>query len=224
VSRALWETVLEALDDIDALLTASIPAGTLLGKGLGIAALRSLRAGIRGRLDELNGLLTVMYDEATAGRMILPLVLYLDERVMALLPLSDKLAWELLQDDVLPSEIGGEEFYARIEALLQPPASDAALQIYYYCLDDGFHGRFDDKDVSSIEDYKRRLRAAISPEETTPATEQEPPPEDDGTAGNSAGSSPRALPRRPIPAAAVIAGTAVLAVLMYVVPTLLSNL
>jgi len=222
VNRALWETVLEALDDIDALTAASIPPGTVAGKGLGVAALRSLRAGIKGRLGELEGRLMATYDEAQARRMTFPLVLYFDERVMALLPLTDKLAWPLLQDDVLPSEVGGEELYARADALLAPPATDPAIQIYYYCLDDGFHGRFEDKDVSSIESYKRRLRAAISPEEPAAATPADP---DDPSASDGSGGAagPPLLPKR-LPTAAYVAGTAVLAALLYVLPTLLSNL
>ncbi len=222
MSRALWETVLEALDDIDALLVASIPPGTVLGKGIGVVALRSLRAGIRGRLDELAGLLTAMYDEAESDRMILPLVIYLDERVMGLLPLSDKLAWPLLQDDILPAETGGEEFYARAEALLAKPTNDPALQIYYYCLDDGFHGRFDDKDVSSIEAYKRRLRAAISPDASSATPPQEEPNDSASSSSRDTGSA--IVVRKPIPTAAYIVGTAVLSVLIYALPTWLSNL
>lgn len=235
MSRALWETVLAALDDVDVLIERAIPPGTVAGKGIGVAALRVLRAEIKGRLDQLQDLLAAMYDPAEAERMLLPLVFYLDERVMALLPLADKLAWPLLQDDVIPGDDGGEVFYKNADTLLniwgsgspsassapnpglKPPAKDPALQLYYYCLGDGFHGRFDD--AASIEAYKRRLRAAIAPDDaasTSPTDATEP--------DDASGSASAPLPGPRLPTAVYIAGTVVLAALIYVLPALLSNL
>lgn len=222
MSRVLWETLLAALDDVDGLIAGAIPPGTVAGKGIGVAALRVLRAEIRGRLDDLAVSLSVMYDQAEADRMLLPLVFFLDEVVMAQLPLEDKLAWPLLQEDVLTGEDGGEVFYKNADDLLEPPAGDPALEIYYYCLESGFHGRFED--AASIEVYKRKLRNAIALGDaaaaSTPATDTSEASE----SSEATGTGGAAMPHQRVPTAVYIAGTAVLAVMIYVLPTLLSNL
>jgi type IV/VI secretion system ImpK/VasF family protein len=213
VTHALWEIVLATWDDVSRVLSTALPPGTASGPGVGAAILDPLRAAIHDRLDALERDLAARVGEPEAKRVVFPLILHLDERVLLQLPRSDKLAWHRLQDDVLTDEAGGEVFYARLDLLLRLLGMDQqsiVLEVYYFCLADGFHGRFDDD--AAIDHYKREIKRHLG----VPAG---PVP---GTAIPAV--SPRAAvhPRRS--PAFYYTVTAVLVVLILALPIALSNL
>jgi hypothetical protein len=229
VSRALWEIIVPAWDEMSALIAKAIPAQPAASPPahldpqpvLGAALLDPLRAAVHDRLDE---------------------------RVLSLLRCADKLVWHRLQDDVLGEEDGGEAFYSRLDHLLRagvdPPS--IVLEVYYFCLDDGFKGRFDD--AAPIEAYKRRIEQHLTPPPavvagTVPAMASPP-----ATAYPLAAAHPPAaayppatvLPSVTVPPRAASAparaahpgrspafyyvATAILVVLIVVLPIALSNL
>lgn len=220
----LWEAVLEAIGDVDGLLSAGVLArlaghggarlaadpgagldsgsGTVLGDGLG-----ALHADVRDRLDRLRAVLRAQPD---GDRMMLALILFVDERIMRQLADDVRLSWPLLQVEWLGSSRGGEEFYRILDRLLEDQrTAGLLLEIFYFCLSNGFVGRYAGN-PAAIEDYRRRLRARIGVPEAVSAPEREP-----------------ATPEMPLPWQAHPAwyylGTAVVMVGLVVLMTALSN-
>jgi type IV/VI secretion system ImpK/VasF family protein len=210
VSAALWQAILATLDGITALVDATLPPA---GGDAGPGALASLSTEIGARMDALGVTLAAA---PNAQAMTQTLVLYLDEHVMAELTVPDRLSWPLLQERALPTEDGGDVFYDRLDKLLRPPAAPSMLlEVYAYCLDAGFRGRYDDsddRDKARIAQYRRDIAAVLAPVAATSA-----PP---GAAG---AGSPK-LPASGRPAAVYYAVTALIVVAICVAPMLLSNL
>jgi type IV/VI secretion system ImpK/VasF family protein len=180
---------------------------------VGTAALAKLRAVVDDRLDRLQRELVPLVSETEAKRILFPLILHLDERVLLRLPLPDRLAWPLLQLDVLDDEVGGEAFYSRLDHLLRLPVSASSsivLEVYYFCLADGFRGRFDDD--AAIDDRKRAIRKHLAP--GVPAPDRESP------------DYPPVPDKRPLPRSPAFyyVATAALVVVIVVLPIFLSNL
>ena len=213
MSHALWEIILARWDEVNGVLDGALPPGTASGPGVGAAALVQLRSALHGRLDALERDLVPLVAEPETKRILFPLVLHLDERVLSRLPRGDKLSWRRLQDDVLDDEAGGEVFYARLDLLLRLPGIDAqsiVLEVYYFCLADGFHGRFDDQ--AAIDAYKRDIQKHLAP-----STGLAP-------AGSGVVPPPPAKARRRRSPAFYYLATAALVVLIVVVPIVASNL
>jgi type IV/VI secretion system ImpK/VasF family protein len=212
MSAALWSKLLEARGEIDACIASALPSSA--DDAIGPDALEALRGTIHARLAKLEAALADGLGEADARAVMLPILLALDERVMAQLSRDDRLDWPLLQDDVLRDENGGEVFYKRLDALLRPPVKASMIhEVYYWCLEDGFRGRYKDSDPE-IEEYKDALRRAIPTPNAPASTRPEEAP----------ASVAERLPSRRLPPAVYYVGTAILVALICVLPMLLSNL
>ncbi|WP_438011802.1 DotU family type IV/VI secretion system protein [Sorangium sp. So ce321] len=210
MSAALWGEVLAARREIDACIARALPSSA--DDSIGPDALEALRDAIRARLAKLEATLTGALGRADAAAAMLPIVLELDERVMARLSLGDRLDWPLLQDGVLRDENGGEVFYARLDALLRPQVKASMVhEVYYWCLEDGFCGRYEEGDPA-IERYKGDLQRAMAKPKAQARPEDAP-----------AGAAARP-PGRRLPPAVYYTGTAILVALICVAPMLLSNL
>ena len=205
VSAALWKAILSTLDGIEGLVEAALPAA---GADAGPDALASLSREAGARMDALCATLAAPAGADAAQAMTQTLVLYLDEHVMAQLTVADWLSFPLLQERALPAEDGGDVFYDCLDRLLRPPATPSMLhEVYAYCLDAGFRGRYDDD--ASIARYRSALAAVLAPAQPAGAKPAE--------------AAPR-LPGSARPPALYYAATALLVALICVAPMLLSNL
>ncbi|MGK3983861.1 DotU family type IV/VI secretion system protein [Sorangium sp. So ce136] len=218
MSAALWSEILSARREIDASLASTLPNGA--DETVGREALRALRGTIHARLEELRAALAGELGKADVMEVMLPIILHINERVMARLSLDDRLDWPLLQDGVLQDGVlrdeknGGEVFYAELDALLRPPVKASMIhEVYYWCLEGGFCGRYEERDPA-IAKYKAGLQRALARPKVPASTR---PDEAPAAAGER-------LPGRRFPPAVYYAGTAVLVALLCVVPMLLSNL
>ncbi len=105
-------------------------------------------------------------------QILAALSIYLDERVLRRLAANRMLEWRHLQLDVIHSSEGGDLFYRIVDRLIaSPKTTPLVLEVYHFCLRDGFLGRFA-HEPGKIEDYERRLAARI-PAPPEPAA---PPP------------------------------------------------
>jgi type IV/VI secretion system ImpK/VasF family protein len=231
VNLALWELVVAAWDDVSALRDRALPRGAS-GPAVSTAVLDQLRDQLRGRLTTLENDLAARVGEPEAKSIVFPLILHLDEQVLSELPRCTKLSWHRLQDDVLEDEVGGEVFYSRLDKLLQQPpdVQSIALDVYYFCLSDGFHGRFDDDDVASIKRYERDIQTHLGqPAGTVPSSGGgvSQPVQPAGRVPGSGGNTPSVSPAPPRPQRSpwlYYGVTAVLVLLIVVLPIALSNL
>ena len=138
------------------------------------ADLVALKAKIRARLHLLKNALASTYSEEDTHAILFPIVMYFDEIVRFV---SREVArkWETLQGEIYNTESGGEEFYKYVEQIKSPPL---AIEVYYYCLNDGFEGQHAE-DPAHIEDYKKRLEARLQTVAVVadPPRAEPPPPE-----------------------------------------------
>lgn len=174
-----WQSILSTCDDVDAMVTrtsalampvsgpyAGPPVLSVVGSAA-VAAMPAPRSHavlvlaeeVRARIlrlrEELAG-------EPARDHIVLVLVLFLDERVMQMLPEDLCLSWPMLQREWLGSTHGGDELYRILEhvlAMAEPPL--ALLEVFYFCLNSGFMGRHAGQ-PALIEAWKDRLRMAIA--------------------------------------------------------------
>jgi len=120
--------------------------------------LADLNRRVRERVVELGKALA---QEAGCDDAIKALVIYLDERIMTRLPDYLSLSWPLLQIAYTRSTTGGDDFYRFAgELRAQPSTPSFVFEVYYFCLENGFVGRYAN-DLVAIERYQQWLREAI---------------------------------------------------------------
>jgi type IV/VI secretion system ImpK/VasF family protein len=174
-----WQSILSTCDDVDAMVTrtralampvsgphAGPPVLSVVGSAA-VAAMPAPRSHavlvlaeeVRARIlrlrEELAG-------EPARDHIVLVLVLFLDERIMQMLPEDLCLSWPMLQREWLGSTHGGDELYRILEhvlAMAEPPP--ALLEVFYFCLNSGFMGRHAGQ-PALIEAWKDRLRMTIA--------------------------------------------------------------
>lgn len=165
---------------------------------------------LHGRVDaRVAKLYQELAHEEGRDLAITALVLYLDERIMDRLPDYLRLGWPLLQAKRLGSSTGGDDFYRFANELVAAPNTPSfVLEVYYFCLEQGFVGRYAN-DLVSIEEHKQRLRGAID----LPRVASETP--DTAEVSTEVGS--------PVPASMAYAASLAVVVVITAGLTLLSN-
>lgn len=133
-----------------------------------------LKAKVRDRLNLLKNALASTYGEEDTHAILFPIVVYFDELVR-FVSRDVAIRWETLQGEIYNTESGGEEFYKYLEQIKSPAL---AIEVYYYCLHDGFEGMHAE-DPARIEDYKKQLEARmqIVAAPVEPPRAEQPPPE-----------------------------------------------
>ncbi|PRQ08677.1 DotU family type IV/VI secretion system protein [Enhygromyxa salina] len=169
------------------------------------ASLTKLRASVSARVNLLWARLETQRGNTQIREA---LVIYFDERVMASLPEYLRLSWPLLQTDLTRSKTGGSDFFRFIDrALDDPKTPQLVFEVYYFCLNHGFQGRYSNE-LAQLDAYRRKLVARV--EVSVPSAEAAPA-ETEGNLGKP----------WPVWAYYLVAGVAV--VVISVLATVLSN-
>lgn len=123
---------------------------------------RRLLAELNRRVQErIASLGPALAHEPGRDDVLVALVLYFDERIMGRLPDYLRLSWPLLQIAYTRSTTGGDDFYRFVnERLAKPSTPSLVLETYYFCLEQGFVGRYAN-DLAGIEHHQRLLRESI---------------------------------------------------------------
>ncbi|MDI3286919.1 DotU family type IV/VI secretion system protein [Polyangium sp. 15x6] len=137
----------------------------------------ALRAKLRKRLDDLDTKLDKIVSPSTMEGVLVPLVVFLDERVQTRLAREgdpESPPWPLLQWDLLGETDGGDEFFERA-ALLTPESKPEPLVVatYLHCLECGFVGRHFDE-PQEIRAWKERLARCLPRSEAPQKTAAAP--------------------------------------------------
>jgi type IV/VI secretion system ImpK/VasF family protein len=87
---------------------------------------------------------------------IFPVVVHFDEFVQ-IASRGESARWEPLQGELFNVSNGGELFFQQLDdRLRQQETHPLVMEIFYYCLSDGFTGKYHD-DPKKLDDYKARL-------------------------------------------------------------------
>jgi type IV/VI secretion system ImpK/VasF family protein len=124
------------------------------------ADLVKMRDGLRKLLDTLRKELSRTLTDHAVYSILVPIVIYVDELARVVTRGSVQ-QWEPLQSETFNVENGGELFYWQIdERLKQQETPPLVFEVFYFCLNDGFVGMYQN-DPHKIAEYKDRLRRRI---------------------------------------------------------------
>lgn len=120
----------------------------------------NLREQIRRRLKRLENKLAEVLSDHDRYYALFPIVVYIDELVQVGTR-GETNRWQPLQGELFNEENGGETFFVYLDdKLRQTETHPLVLEVYYFCLSDGFVGMYRD-DPKKIEEYKLRLAERI---------------------------------------------------------------
>jgi type IV/VI secretion system ImpK/VasF family protein len=115
---------------------------------------------MRKLLLSLKKELSYSFNEREVFQVLLPIVIYCDELVRGITR-GAVLRWEPLQSELLNIDNGGELFFWSMEdRLRESETPPLVLEVYYFCLSDGFEGMYQG-DRAKIADCKDRLKKRI---------------------------------------------------------------
>ena len=124
------------------------------------ADLVELRARLRKRLTWLKARLAEALSDHDVYHALFPIVVYTDELVMGVTR-GGASRWEPLQSELYDVANGGELFYSILEdRLREDETHPLIIEIFFFCLSDGFLGMFQ-SDPKKIDEYKARLAERI---------------------------------------------------------------
>jgi len=136
--------------------------------------LMQLRSKIRDQLVDLRTAITEHYSERDAYYVLFPLIAHCDEVIKKMNLGSEQPHWPPLQQEFYQVDDAGDLFYELLDnALSKPETLGLVYEVYYFCLSDGFCGRYSgNPDMAAS--YLQKLRKHISLQPIAVTTE--PPP------------------------------------------------
>lgn len=157
----LWHIIVTATLEVRLLLDRTLLLDPRTEKGapprVSAAVQSHLRDELLGKLGELRSSLRSLLSEKEAGMVLLPLVIHIDELVMRRLSREEQTQWPLLQKELFDLTHGGEVFFEfATERLDKPDTPPVLFQVLYFCLSDGFVGRFA-AEPARVDQFKRLL-------------------------------------------------------------------
>ena len=120
-----------------------------------------VRAEIRKQLDILRVKLAEQLTERDCYLVVFPIVAYFDEHIKTCYLAEKQLSWPPLQKELFQIDEAGELFYETVDDLLRKPQTIPFIyEVYYFCLSQGFQGKYADNPVK-ISEYMKKLREKI---------------------------------------------------------------
>jgi type IV/VI secretion system ImpK/VasF family protein len=102
-----------------------------------------LRSQLRSQLEALRTFISERYSERDAYFVIFPLTAHCDEVVKMMILDTQHLEWPPLQQELYQVADAGDLFYELLDnALTKPDTLPLVYEAYYFCLRDGFFGRY----------------------------------------------------------------------------------
>jgi type IV/VI secretion system ImpK/VasF family protein len=155
MSQVLWEGMVA----INTILSPLRVADTK--PELSMTELVAIRSRLRAELDQLRTTLGELYSEREAYAILFPITAHCDELVRKLLLETSHLAWPSLQQELYQVADAGDLFFELLDSALgKPETLPLVYETYYFCLQDGFCGRYITH-LERIADYLQKLRKHI---------------------------------------------------------------
>jgi type IV/VI secretion system ImpK/VasF family protein len=120
-----------------------------------------LRSKLRDQLEQLRTAITERYSERDAYLVLFPLTAHCDELVKKMILDINQLEWPPLQQELYQVVDAGDLFYELLDnALAKSDTLPLVYEVYYFCLHDGFCGRYGGN-VERLSDQLKKLRPHI---------------------------------------------------------------
>ncbi len=120
-----------------------------------------IRNDIRTQLDLLRTQLLVELTERDCYFVLFPIVVLFDELVQSQLFERHLISWPPLQKELFQIDDAGEVFYDTLEEILRKPQTLPFIyEVYYFCLNHGFKGKYIDN-PEKINEFKKLLKNKI---------------------------------------------------------------
>jgi type IV/VI secretion system ImpK/VasF family protein len=145
-------------------------------ENVGGADLVALKHMILKRLKWLQSKFAEVLSDHDVYYALFPVVVYFDELVQ-IGTRGESTRWESLQSALYDIDNGGERFFSVLdERLRQQETSPIVLEVFYFCLADGFAGMHQ-SDPKKLEEYKERLadRIPVKPVVAADPPDRRPP-------------------------------------------------
>ena len=167
MNREMWEFIVSINACLNPLREADSP------DTIAIIDLVELRSKLRTQLEHLRGAITEQHSERDAYFVLFPLTAHCDELVKKIILDINQLEWPPLQQELYQVNDAGDLFYELLDnALKKPETLPLVYEVYYFCLHDGFWGRYGGN-PDRIGDYMEKLRKHIV---LQPIAASAPPP------------------------------------------------
>jgi type IV/VI secretion system ImpK/VasF family protein len=155
MSLALWERIVTINNILNPLREAEAgPINPTID-------LVELRSRLRAQLEGLRTAITGQYSERDAYYVLFPLTAHCDELVKKLILDTHPLEWPPLQQELYQVDDAGDLFFELLDnALGKPETLFLVFEAYYFCLQDGFCGRYS-VNPDRLVDYLQKLRKHI---------------------------------------------------------------
>ena len=123
----------------------------------------------RQELQSLRRKLGDVFTEQEVYHLLFPITIHCDELLCS--AAGDRAdRWDPLQTEYFDVYDGGEKFFSTLERLMaEDETHRLILEVYYFCLNDGFGGRYREE-PAQLEDYQLRLKHRIAVEVDIDAT------------------------------------------------------
>lgn len=155
MNQDLWEMIVTVNNFLSPLRTADTQSTVTM------IDLVELRSKMRMQLDDLRAAITEQYSERDAYYVLFPLTAHCDEVVKKMILESNQLEWPPLQQEFYQVADAGDLFYELLDNALSKPETLALVyEVYYFCLNDGFCGRYS-VNPDMVANYLQKLRKPI---------------------------------------------------------------
>ncbi len=155
MSLTLWHSIAILNRYLHPLRNADSPSA------LALINLVELRKRLRAQLDHLRHSLIQQYSEQEAYWVLFPLTAHCDELIKQNILKVNTLEWPSLQQELYQVEDAGDLFYELLDNILKKPDTlPFVYEVYYFCLKDGFLGRYANN-LDKINYYLEKLRPHI---------------------------------------------------------------
>ena len=170
MSQALWEkivTINDILNPLRETQTESI---------ISTIDWVELRSKVRAQLEDLRTTITEQYSERDAYYALFPLTAHCDEWVKKLILDTHQSEWPPLQQELYQVDDAGDLFFELLDnALSKPETLSLVYEVYYFCLNDGFYGRYS-AHPDRLDEYLQKLRKHIRLQPIAATSSQNPAP------------------------------------------------
>jgi type IV/VI secretion system ImpK/VasF family protein len=155
MNQELWLKIVTINSFLSPLRIASVQST------MSMIDLVGLRSQLRDQLEDLRAVLTELYSERDAYFVLFPLTAHCDEVVKMLILDTQHLDWPPLQQELYQVADAGDLFYELLDnALSKPETLPLVYEVYYFCLQDGFCGRYS-VNPKRVTDYLQKLQKHI---------------------------------------------------------------
>ena len=155
MSLDFWETIVSINQVLKPLREGNTPLV------ISMTELLELRSKLRAYLLALRKLISEQYTERDAYQVLFPLIAHCDEVIKQSIQDNQQLDWPPLQLELYQVANAGDLFFELLEsALKQQDTLGLVYEVYYFCLQDGFCGRYSGNPMR-LNDYCILLRQHI---------------------------------------------------------------